>query len=395
MSKHYDVIIVGGGTGGLTVAAHLHESAPELNTAIIEPNEKHYYQPIWTLVGGGVFNKEISERDEAEFIPAGMTWIKERVDRFDPDANTVVLSNGESLSYGQLVVAVGLQLDWNKIPGLTESMGKNGVGSNYSYDTVDYTWNAIRSFRGGNAVFTQPNTPIKCGGAPQKIMYLAEDHFRRTGIRDSATIRFFLPPPKIFAVEKYGRALAKICEDRDIDVQHRFHLTEVRGPEKVAVFENLDTGEKVEQAFDLLHVTPPMSAPDFVKQSPLAAESGFVEVDKLTLQHVRYPNVFSVGDCSSLPTSKTGAAVRKQAPVCVENMLAAQRGVPMPEAYDGYTSCPLVTGYGRLVLAEFDYDGKPKESFPFDQSQERYSMYALKAYGLPQMYWHGMLRGRV
>lgn len=395
MTQKFDVLIVGGGTGGLTVASQLLEKDPQLSVGIIEPSEKHYYQPIWTLVGGGVFPKEVSERSESEFIPPGATWLKDRVERFDPDQDAVVLASGEAVAYEHLVVAAGLQIDWTNVPGLVEALGRNGVCSNYSYDTVDFTWNAIRSFRGGDAIFTQPNTPVKCGGAPQKIMYLAEDHFRRTGIRDKATVRFYLPPPKIFAVDKYGNALARICKERGIEVIHRCHLVEVRGKEKVAVFEHLDTGERIEQPFDLLHVTPPMSAPDFIKKSPLSAASGFVEVDKLTLQHARYPRVFALGDCSSLPTSKTGAAIRKQAPVLVENLLAFRRGAPLPAAYDGYTSCPLVTGYGKLVLAEFDYDGKPQESFPFDQSQERYSMYALKAYGLPQMYWHGMLRGRV
>jgi sulfide:quinone oxidoreductase len=395
MTRNFDVLVVGGGTGGLTVASQLLEQQPGLTLAIIEPSEKHYYQPLWTLVGGGVFPKEESERNQGDFIPAGATWIRDRVETFDPEGKEVALASGERVAYDTLVVAAGLQIDWGKIPGLSENLGKNGVCSNYGYDTVDFTWNAIRSFRGGNAIFTQPNTPIKCGGAPQKIMYLAEDHFRRAGVRERAHIEFFLPPPKIFGVEKYGNALARLCDERGIERVHRHEIVEIRGDEKVAVFANLDTGEKLEQPFDLLHVTPPMSAPDFLKASPLAAETGFVEVDKLTLQHVRYADVFALGDCSSLPTSKTGAAIRKQAPVLVENLLAYRRKAPLAATYDGYTSCPLVTGYGRLILAEFDYDGQPAESFPFDQSQERYSMYALKAYGLPQMYWHGMLRGRV
>jgi sulfide:quinone oxidoreductase len=142
-------------------------------------------------------------------------------------------------------------------------------------------------------------------------------------------------------------------------------------------------------------VVPPQSAPDFIKKSELADKAGWVEVHKHTLQHARFPNVFSLGDCSSLPCSRTGAAIRKQAPVLVENLLAQRAGHKLVASYDGYASCPLVTGYGKLILAEFDYDGRPQESFPFDQSQERYSMYALKAYGLPEMYWNGMLRGRV
>ncbi|MEL6189787.1 MAG: FAD/NAD(P)-binding oxidoreductase, partial [Myxococcota bacterium] len=357
--KKFDVVIVGGGTGGLTVASRLREETPELEVAIIEPQAKHYYQPIWTLVGGGVFPKEVSERDQAEFIPSGMTWLRDEVSAFDPDENVVRLASGEAVGYGQLVVSGGLQINWGAIPGLEESLGKNGVGSNYSYETVDFTWNAIRSFRGGHAIFTQPNTPIKCAGAPQKIMYLAEDYFRKHGLREKATVRFYLPPPSIFGVAKYAKSLQQICDRRDIELRGRHHLVEVRGDAKVAVFEHLDTGERVEQPFDLLHVTPPMSAPDFVARSPLAAESGFVEVDRFTTQHVKYENVFSLGDCSSLPTSKTGAAIRKQAPVLVANLLAAREGAPLPQAYDGYTSCPLVTGYGKLVLAEFDYDKNP------------------------------------
>lgn len=128
----------------------------------------------------------------------------------------------------------------------------------------------------------------------------------------------------------------------------------------------------------MIHVTPPQSAPDFIRKSKLANETGWVDIDKNTLQHNRYPNIFSIGDASSLPTSKTGAAIRKQAPILVANLLAALHKKKAVKQYDGYTSCPLVTGYGKLVLAEFDYQNQPKETFPFDQSKERWSMYQLK-----------------
>ncbi len=395
MTQHHHIVIIGGGSGGLTVAAHLRERDNPPEVTVIEPSAKHYYQPIWTLVGGGVFPKEVSERNQKDFIPDGVNWIQDKVASFDPDHHRVTLASGDSITYDFLVVAGGIQIDWNKIPGLAENIGTHGICSNYSYDTVGYTWECIRSFRGGNAVFTQPNTPIKCGGAPQKIMYLAEDHFRRTGIRDRANVMFFPPSDKMFAVAKYNATLTGICADRDIDVHFKRNLLELHADKKEAVFQKLD-GEGTETInYDMIHVTPPMSAPDFIKSSPLANEGGWVDVDKDTLQHVRFPNVFALGDCSSLPTSKTGAAIRKQAPVLVDNLMASRQGQAFTSAYDGYTSCPLVTGYGKLVLAEFDYAGQPQESFPFDQSQERYSMYALKAYGLPEIYWHGMLRGRV
>ncbi len=393
--SHYQVVIAGGGTAGLTVAAQLMEQPNPPEIALIEPSTVHYYQPLWTLVGAGVFPREQSARPEADYIPPGVTWIKEKVKAFDPDNNSLTLSNGETITYDFLVVALGIQIDWGKIKGLPETLGKNGVCSNYSYDTVEYTWQNIRTFRGGNAVFTHPSTPIKCGGAPQKIVYLADDYFRRSGVRQQSHINFYHAGAAIFAVKKYADALNRVVARKGINVHFQHDLIEVRGEAREAVFLNLATRETVTVHFDMLHVSPPQSAPDVIKSSALANTGGWVDVDQFTLQHKRYPNVFSLGDCSSLPTSKTGAAIRKQAPVVVANLMAAIAKETLPATYDGYTSCPLVTGYGSLILAEFDYTNQPKESFPFDQSQERYSMYALKAYGLPAMYWNGMLRGRV
>jgi sulfide:quinone oxidoreductase len=389
----HQVVIVGGGTAGITVAARLRRTGTPLDIVIIEPSTKHYYQPLWTLVGGGVFPKEASEREEAHLIPTGVTWMRDAVTEFDPEHNAVVTREGKRVSYDFLVVAPGIQIDWDKVKGLPEAIGRDGVCSNYAYEYVSYTWECIKHFSGGNAIFTLPNTPIKCGGAPQKIMYLADDYFRRSGVRTRSRVIFASAGSSIFAVKKYATALNRVIARKGIDTLYQHNLIEVRPQQKKAVFERLDTHEQVVLPYDLLHVTPPMSAPDVIKRSPLASEAGWVEVDKHTLQHVRYANVFSLGDASSLPTSKTGAAIRKQAPVVVKNLLATMQGKPLPARYDGYTSCPLVTGYGRLILAEFDYDLQPQETFPFDQSKERYSMYLLKKYGLPALYWHGMMKG--
>jgi sulfide:quinone oxidoreductase len=392
---HYQVLIVGGGSAGISVAARLQLDDPNLSVGIIEPSEDHFYQPIWTLVGAGVFDREHSRRDEADFIPAGHDWIQDRVASFDPDNNSLKTDNGDVISYDYLVVAAGIQLDWGKIPGLKETVGRNGVVSNYSYNTVSSTWEAIRSFRGGNAIFTQPSTPIKCGGAPQKIMYLADDAFRRQGVRERSHITFASAKGGIFAVKKYADSLNKVIDRKGIETAYERELVEIRGDQREAVFQNLATGENEVLDYDMIHVTPPMSAPDFIKNSPLADDAGWVSVDPYSLQHTRYNNVFSLGDNSNLPTSKTGAAIRKQAPTVAANVLSLIRNEPIAAFYKGYTSCPLVTGYGSLILAEFDYDKQPMETFPFDQSQERYSMYALKAYGLPSMYWNGLLRGRM
>jgi sulfide:quinone oxidoreductase len=393
--KHYRIAIVGGGTAGITVAAQLSRMLSQPEIVIIEPSRKHYYQPLWTLVGGGVFPKEVTQRDEAAFIPRGAAWIEDAVSEFHPRENRLRTRSGSVIEYDYLVVAAGIQLDWDKIPGLKESLGRDGVCSNYSYEHVDYTWDCIRQFRGGNALFTMPDTPIKCGGAPQKIMYLADDAFRKADVRNQSRVMFASAKDSLFAVERYNRTLQCVVERKQIETLFKHNLVELRPERKEAVFERLDTGQQTTIDYEMVHVAPPMSAPDFIKQSPLANLAGWVEADKYTLQHPRFGNVFSLGDAAGLPTSKTGAAIRKQAPVVVKNLISAMHGKQLVARYDGYTSCPLVTGYGRLVLAEFDYEGQPQETFPIDQSKERYSMYLLKAYGLPRLYWDGMLRGLV
>jgi len=391
--QRFEIVIVGGGAAGISVAAQLRRCGVK-SIAVIDPSEQHFYQPLWTLVGAGIFPREKSLRRQIDYIPPGVNWIRDAATGFDPAARIVLTTGSGPVSYGQLVVCPGLEIFWDRIKGLPEALGKDGVCSNYSYQHVEKTWEFIRGFRGGNAIFTMPATPVKCGGAPQKIMYLAEDHFRRTGIRDKAMVTYALAGGVIFAAKKYAASLNKICDQRGIDRLFRHNLVEIRASERKAVFTHMDTKAEVVLPYSLLHVAPPMGAPQFVRESPLANADGWVEVDKATLQHVRYPSVFGLGDASSLPTSKTAAAIRKQAPVVVENLLALRAGKPLPASYNGYTSCPLVTRYGKLILAEFDYDGNPQETFPFDQSKERTSMYLLKKHALAPLYWNRMLRGR-
>jgi sulfide:quinone oxidoreductase len=394
MADHHSIVIVGGGTAGITVAARLQNADPTLDVAIVEPSTTHYYQPLWTLVGGGQFSREVTARPEADYIPPGATWIRDYVEGFAPERDSVILRGGGELHYDQLVVCAGIQLDWGAIEGLAGALGSHGLCSNYSYETVAYTWECISNLRGGRALFTAPAKAIKCGGAPQKIMWLAEENFRKRGIRAATEVTYAIAGPRIFGVAKYRRTLERLVVERKIVTHYDHELIAVDPEHKRARFRRTD-GEMVELDYELLHVTPPQSAPDFIKRSPLADRDGWVDVDKYTTQHTRFPNVFSLGDCSSLPCSKTGAAVRKQAPVMVANLLAARAQQPLEARYDGYSSCPIITGVGQVMLAEFDYDGNPCESFPFDQAQPRYSMYALKAYVLPQIYWNGMLRGHL
>jgi sulfide:quinone oxidoreductase len=388
---------VGGGTAGLTVAARL-KRAGKTDIAVLEPSEQHYYQPLWTLVGAGQVRAEATVRAERDYIPAGVTWIRDAAEEIDPASNTVRTRGGAAIGYDFLVVCPGIQLDWGKIQGLTEALRTPQVSSNYDYALAPKTWQMIRDFRGGRAVFTSPGTPIKCAGAPQKIMYLAADHWRRHGVK--ADTIFGHAGAVIFGVKEFAAVLTAVVARYGIDVRFKRDLVEVRPERREAIFVVVgsETGEKETIPYDILHVTPPMSAPDFIKRSPLAVTDsplGWAKVDKYTLQSPDFPNVFALGDAGSTPNSKTGAAIRSQAPVVVDNLIAVMAGREPAARYDGYASCPLVTAHNRMLLAEFDYDLKPAPSIPFiDTQKERYDMYLLKRYGLPFMYWHLMLRGR-
>nr|WKN34587.1 FAD/NAD(P)-binding oxidoreductase [Tunicatimonas sp. TK19036] len=418
-SKH-TILIIGGGTAGITVAAQLLRKDKSLDIGIIEPSDKHYYQPAWTLVGAGTYDLEDTIREEKKFIPTGATWIKEHAQQIDPEQQIVSTQEGRSYAYDYLVVAPGIQLDWDAIPGLKEGIGKNGLTTNYDKRYVEYTWELLQNFKGGNALFTQPATPIKCGGAPQKIMYLADDYFRKHGIRDQTNVIFATSGTVIFGVEKFANTLNKIVKERNIHTRFFHRLIEIRPEKKEAVYEvtkedwlpvSLGKGEhqlgihsegtsKVVIPYEMMHLAPPQSAPDFIKQSPLAVPDspyGWVDVDKHTLQHNRYGNVFSLGDVASTPNAKTGAAIRKQAPVLVTNLLSVMHqhsNLRVNPQYQGYGSCPMVTRYGRMMLAEFDYENHPVPSFPFNTAKERWSMWLLKKYFLPWFYWHRMLKGK-
>ncbi|GID29743.1 NAD(P)/FAD-dependent oxidoreductase [Paractinoplanes brasiliensis] len=396
-ARRHEVVIVGGGAAGISVAARLRR-AGVADVAVVEPSDVHYYQPLWTLVGAGQVPMGTTARSEAAVMPKGVTWIRHRATAVDPEAHTVTLADDSVLRYQQLVLAPGIQLNFDAIPGLAESVGRDGVASNYRPDLAPRTWDFISGAEPGTAVFVTPPGPIKCAGAPQKIAYLAADHWRRHGLLDRMRLIMVLPTAAMFSQPDWGEVLKKIAAGYGIEVRHNTELAEVDGPNRRAVLLDTATGTKEELEFQVLHTAPPQSAPDWIRDSALAdpeSPYGYLKVDKHTLRHPDWPDVFALGDAANLPTSKTGAAIRKQAPVVTTNVLAARRGTLGEARYDGYTSCPVVTAHNRMLLAEFDYTLTPRPSFPFlDTMRPRYDMYLLKRYGLPQLYWRGMLRGR-
>ncbi len=392
-----NVLVVGGGAAGLAAASSLLARDRSLAVTVVEPADTHYYQPAWTLVGAGEFDVNQTKRPMASVMPSGVKWVKDLVATFEPENNRVTLAGGDQLAYDYMVVAPGLKLNWDGIEGLSETLGQNGVTSNYRYDLAPYTWQLVNGLRGGRALFTQPAMPIKCAGAPQKAMYLSCHAWERAGVLKNIEVEFHNVGAVLFGVAHYVPSLMKYVERYGANLKFESKLVKVDGPSQTAWFEGKDADgqvQRVERQFDMLHVVPPQTAPDFIKQSPLANADGWCEVDQATLQHARYSNIFSLGDACSAPNAKTAAAARKQAVVVAENLLAQIAGKPLPTKYDGYGSCPLTVEAGKIVLAEFGYGGKLLPTFPLDSTVPRWLNWVLKKNILPWIYWNAMLKGR-
>ena len=434
MSSHHQVLIIGGGTAGIMVAAQLLTQKKAKDVAIIEPADTHYYQPAWTLVGAGTYDFDKTARPMSSVIPNNATWIKDKATGFDPENNIVHTATKGDITYDYLVVAPGLAYDFSLVPGLGKAIDKGVVCSNYT--NPKHTWDVIKNFKGGTALFTQPTTPIKCGGAPQKIMYLAESHFRKSGIRKKTDVIFATGGTVIFGVKKIAKTLMEVVDRKDINLRFHHKLVAVDGDKQIAWYEmgqeitaggcvvissnkvdDLKLDEKFQYNYkdvkvsvdgnrygihyDMMHTAPPSVAPKFVKDSTLVNAAGWLDVNHQTMQHNSYANIFGLGDVAALPTAKTGAAIRKQVPIVVDNLNLLMNSHKMgTKSYNGYSSCPLVTDYGKMVLAEFDYDNnftpdpKLKRMLINDSSKEHWRLWMLKKYGLPYLYWNKMMKGQ-
>jgi sulfide:quinone oxidoreductase len=394
------IVIIGGGTAGIITARLLARTHVGPIT-LIEPSDRHFYQPLWTLVGGGAVRPQASVRAEAQMIPRGVRWLRERVTDIDPEGQRVITSSPAAIDYDALVIAPGIQLNWEAIPGLREAVDRGDASTNYSFELAPRTWELIRNFKGGVALFHMPGSPIKCPGAPQKILYLAADHFRRRGVLPGVHLVYGSGTASIYGAPQYAAPLNAVLARYGVDARFNHELVEVHAQRKEAVFQvkGSASNERITVAYDMLHAVPLQSAPDFIRRGPLAATegplAGWVKVDKFTLQHADYPNVFAAGDVAGTPNAKTGAAASRHALVAAANLLAFLRGQEPVARYNGYIACPVVTAYGRMLLCELDYSGQPTPSVPFGNPfRERYDMWLLKKYGLPWLYWHVLLRGR-
>ncbi|XP_022125197.2 sulfide:quinone oxidoreductase, mitochondrial [Pieris rapae] len=392
------VLVIGGGSGGCTIAAKFARRLKKGSVIVLEPSPDHYYQPLFTLVGAGVTSVAATRRSAKSVLPSNATWVKDTAQCIDAENNVVTTAEGHEINYDYAVIGVGLQYDYDKVPGLRDALNDKSscVSTIYSPDYCEKTWSDIRNFKGGEAVFTYPDTPIKCPGAPQKIAYMADSYFDKTAIRSRVNITYNTCLPVIFGVKKYADVLMEVVKKKRINVNYKTVLKEVHADKKEAVFFVADDKTKeITLPYDMLHVTPPMYTPAFLRNSPDIVDGcGYLDVDKFTLQHKKYSNIYGIGDCTNTPNSKTAAAIAKQSYVVEHNLLSTMSGKKsLDQKYNGYGACPIVTQYGKCILAEFVYDGVPRETLPINQARESILAYYMKRDLFPFLYWHFMLKG--
>ena len=400
VARNSPLLIIGGGAAGIALAASLLKRSPRLDITIVEPATEHFYQPGFTLVGAGVFKIPQIRRPTASLMPPQVKWIKAAVTHILPEQNQVVLSDNTKLSYERLAVCAGLKLNWGAVAGLEETLGKNGVTSNYRFDLAPYTWELVSGLKKGTALFTQPPMPIKCAGAPQKALYLSAHHWESQGLLKNIDIGFCNAGAVLFGVKEFVPALLEYIERYRVNLQLGHNLVRVDGPARLATFATTTSdGQAVlkEISFDMLHVCPPQCAPDFIRNSAVADRAGWVSVNQTTLQHTKYRNIWSIGDVCNAPNAKTAAAVRKQAPIAAENILADIKKQKAVYGYNGYGACPLTVERGKIVLAEFGYGGKLLPSLPLwlvQGTRPTRIAWWLKKTLMPILYWDYMLKGK-
>lgn len=401
VSTNARIVVAGAGAAGVAMASQLRRRLDGASITVIDAKTTHWFQPGFTLVAAGIWDTGRVQVENAAYMPDGVEWIKEQVAAFAPDANTVTTSGGRTVPYDYLIVATGLILDYERIEGMERSLiGQHGITSIYAGpEAARASFEIMDEFvgKGGEGVFLRPHTEMKCAGAPLKFTFLTEDRARLRGRRDSVTLNYYAPFTNLFAVPPVHTKVEQLFTEREIGFHYKHTLRAIDPARKVATFETPEGMKEV--GWDLLHLVPPMRAPDAVLDSPLPwqdgplAADGWVEVDKSSLQHKRFANVFAVGDIAGVPKGKTAASVKWQVPVVAENLTALITGKDMTAVYNGYTSCPMVSGYGRAMLVEFDYENRLTPSFPFiDPLKELWVSWTIEEQALKPAYL-AMLRG--
>ena len=397
------ILIAGAGAAGLSAAAQLANRLEGATITIFDARKDHYYQPGFTLIAAGLKPMNYSLSATADYIPSDVKWVQEGITEFDPVGNKVVTEKGQAVGYDFLIVATGLKLDFAGIQGMDVNLiGKNGLGCPYAGPAAAYaTWKSISEFadKGGVGLFGRPKTEMKCAGAPIKHTFITDDHLRRRGNRGKAELLYTAQNKTLFSVPIVSEKVRMLYEDRGVKIHYDHVLTAIDPGRRRATYDT-PTG-KVEIDYDYLNAIPPMRAPDAVRNSPLRwqegnfAADGWMEVDKGTLRHRRFANVFGIGDVAGVPKGKTAASVKWQVPVAVDHLVASIAGKTSEMIFTGYTSCPLITRMGRAMLVEFDYKDNLVPSFPgiIAPLEELWITWVMKTIALKPTYI-AMLRGK-
>ena len=401
--KKVHVVIIGSGAAGMSIANRLSNALPNGKLTVIDPRAPSYYWPGLTLVATGLWPMDKVLIDTADFMPARADWIKESVKTINPSNNSLETDAGRKVSYDYLVVAPGIDYDYEAIEGMdVKAIGSNGLTSVYqSPEAAAKSWTAIHKFvnEGGQGVFTLPKTPIRCAGAPLKMTFLTKDRIAQAGTEAKANIAFYSALPNVFSLPYFSDFTINRWKEMGTPTHLNHNLKAVDLAARKASFATANGDVVVD--YDLLHVVPPMRAPESVRHSELAwkegnfAGGGWLAVDKGTLQHTDFKNVFGCGDVNGTPRGKTAATVKLSVPIVVANLLSVIEGKEPEMIFDGYTSCPLLTKFGSAMLIEFDYEGKLTPTFAFiDPKQESWFAWVMKEQMLKPTYLK-MLEGRV
>jgi sulfide:quinone oxidoreductase len=395
---HHRIVVIGGGNAGLSTAGRLHRHGVD-DVVVVEPREHHRFQPLFSHVAGGVARASMAVRPQASVLPDGVGWIQDAVVNLEPESSTVVLASGGRVTYDHVIVCPGMQLDWDRVPGLTAALSTPSVASHYEFELVPKASRLLRGLRRGTAVFTQPPGPAKCAGASQKPMYLACDYWRATGVLSDIRVVMIVPDPTVFGIPEIDRELERKVAEYGIELRTGSELRSVDGENRTAEIGPVGGGPSERLHYDVLNAVPPQSAPDWLKSTSLPVADdpgGFVEIDPETLRHVRYDNVWAVGDAAATRNSKSGGALRKQTKVLAENLIAVLDGKQPAARYDGYTVCPFTVSRSTVVFAEFDDQYRLKPTVPFwkSLSRERRLSWIFDRHILPWVYWHMILKGR-
>jgi sulfide:quinone oxidoreductase len=396
--EHHRIVVIGGGNAGLSVAGRLRRYGVE-DIVVVEPREHHLYQPLFSHVAGGTARASMAVRPQEKVLPKGVQWVRDSAVAIDPASDSVTLASGRVLTYDHVIVCAGIHKDWDAVPGLAAAMHSPTGASHYALELAVKSSELLRNLRHGTAVFTQPPGPATCAGASQKPMYLACDYWRAIGVLKDIRVVMVVPDPTIFGIPEIDRELERKIAEYGIELRCETELIEVDVDAQAVVLRRIGGGRAERLPYDVLNVVPPQSAPGWIKRRSLPAPSdddGFVEVDPRTLRHVRFPNVWSLGDSARTTNSKSGGALRKQTLVLAKNLTAVLRGRQPSEQYDGYSVCPFTVSRSSVVFAEFDDRYRLQPTVPFWKTlyRERRLSWIFDRRILPWVYWHMILQGR-